>query len=113
MAPKDGRGHVEPAPDFALRAAVHRLREVVREPPPRARVRVACVRRRAELERRAGDGAEAQEEGAHEGRGERGGRAEARLVHLADGDAGGEEPGERAQRGGRGRQAARRELRTL
>jgi hypothetical protein len=115
MAPKDGRGHVEPAPDFALREAVDVLGEVVRQPSARARVRIVgiCICVRAVQQRRAGDDAKAQQERADEGRDERGGGAHAGLVHIPDRHAGPREPGEQPERGGRGGQVPRVELLAL
>ena len=107
MAPKDGRGHVKPTPDFALCEAMHVLREVVREPTPLVRLV------RALHQRRPGDDAKAQQEGTHERRDERGGGAQAGLVHIADWNAGGQEFGELAKRGRRGGESARLELFTL
>ena len=116
MAPKDGRGHIKPAPDFALCEAMHVLCQVVRQPPPLVPipvpvpvpvpVRAAC----ALHERRSGNNPKAQQERTHERRDQRRGGAHPRLVHRADGHARGQEAGELRERGRRGRQGTRFEL---
>ena len=94
LAPKHRRGHVEPAPDLALREAVHVLREVVRELPALALHAVGGGR-----EGGGGDDAEPEEERGGERGDERGGGAEPGLVHGGEGGAGGEEGRERGEGG--------------